>query len=112
MRVIIILLLLVSVQGIFEPICVCACEDLDRDKLGQSTWYLLHEIVRHVPPPNKHFEPFLRALSHLYPCAECRTHIGDYLLDNNVTMSKQWMCDFHNEVNVRLGKPKFDCGTV
>ena len=23
-----------------------------------------------------------------------------------------WMCDLHNEVNDRLGKPRFDCATV
>jgi len=111
MRIILIFLLLVSVQGVFEPTCDCACDDLDRDKLGQSTWYLLHEIVNHVPP-NEHFEPFMKALSHLYPCAECRKHIGDYLSHNNVTMTKQWVCEFHNDVNVRLGKQKFDCTTV
>lgn len=111
MRIILIFLLLVSVQSVFEPTCDCACDDLDRDKLGQSTWYLLHEIVNHVPA-NKHFEPFMKALSHLYPCTKCRKHIGEYLLHNNVTMTKQWVCDFHNDVNVRLGKEKFDCATV
>ena len=108
MRLIVIILLFVSAAAVFEPTCDCACEDLDRDKLGQSTWYLLHEIVKHVSP-NEHFEPFIMALSHLYPCAECRKHIGEYLVNRNVTMSKQWVCDFHNDVNVRLGKKKFDC---
>lgn len=30
---------------------------------------------------------------------------------NNETLSK-WFCDVHNEVNVRLGKDKFDCSRV
>ena len=41
----------------FEPTCDCACEDLDRDRLGQSTWYLLHEIANHVPDTKEtHFK--------------------------------------------------------
>jgi FAD-linked sulfhydryl oxidase len=96
-----------------EPTCDCACEDLDRDRLGQSTWYLLHEIVTHVPETKEaHFKNLIYSLSHLYPCETCRKHIGDYIGENSVELNKHWLCDFHNDVNVRLGKASFDCSTL
>lgn len=111
MKLLVFFLLLFGTQAIFEATCNCECEELDRNTLGQSTWYLLHEIVKHVPP-NEHFSTFLESLSYVYPCKECRDHIKTYLSDHKVEMSKKWVCDFHNEVNRRLNKDEFDCGTL
>lgn len=85
-----------------------ACDCLDRDQLGRSTWFLLHELVRSDPRPE--FDQFMWSLSELYPCEICRSHISEYLAEHPPEMSEYWMCDFHNAVNVRLGKPVFDCG--
>lgn len=86
-----------------------ACDCLDRDQLGRSTWFLLHEMVRSEPRPEI-FGQFMWTLSELYPCEICRSHISDYLVENPPEMSEYWMCDFHNAVNIRLDKPVFDCG--
>ena len=89
--------------------CNCGC-DLDREKVGTSAWYLLHEIVKHGDDEYEHaFRTLMHTLSVLYPCKECRAHIKEYIGTHRVEMSEQWMCDFHNDVNVRLGKPIFNC---
>lgn len=110
-RYVLILLLIgwVPVHGQFET-CNCECEDLDREKLGTSTWYLLHEIVKHGDDEYEHaFRTMMHTLSVLYPCKECRSHLKEYLGTHRVEMSEPWLCGFHNEVNVRLGKPVFNC---
>ena len=33
-------------------------------------------------------------------------------LTRDRSVFSQWMCSMHNEVNVRLGKPVFDCSKV
>jgi len=90
--------------------CDCACDEIDRDKLGQSTWYLLHEIVKHA---DESYDPalklLLRTLGVLYPCPHCRKHINEYLDTHIVKVSEEWMCEFHNSVNERLNKTIIPC---
>ncbi|KAK9763487.1 Flavin-linked sulfhydryl oxidase of the mitochondrial IMS [Basidiobolus ranarum] len=56
----------------------------------------------------------IKGFSKFYPCGYCATHLQEELkknepkVDNRSALSK-WMCDIHNEVNERLGKPLFDC---
>lgn len=89
------------------PVLCAACNCLDRDELGRSTWYLLHEMVKAPPVPA--FASFMWSLSELYPCKVCQDHLVEYLHDHPPEMSPQWMCEFHNEVNLRLGKPEYEC---
>lgn len=114
MRILLLLLLLSTTVATFMDVdtkCDCACEEIDRDQLGRSTWYLLHDIVKHS---NTKHEPaftlFMNTLGVLYPCPQCREHITDYLESHQVEMTEKWMCEFHNAVNVRLNKPIVDCG--
>ncbi|KAJ3378907.1 hypothetical protein HDU84_007214 [Entophlyctis sp. JEL0112] len=60
---------------------------------------------------------FIRAFAQLYPCSYCAQHLQTELKTRppRVSSSKefsQWMCEVHNEVNERLGKPQFDCSKV
>ena len=91
--------------------CNCTCEEIDRDKLGKSTWYLLHEIVKHA---DEEYDPaftlLIKTLGVLYPCPHCREHIQEYLKTRRVEMTQKWMCEFHNAVNVRLNKTIVECG--
>ena len=89
--------------------CNCAC---DKNKLGRSTWHLLHEIAAHVEPDDTtdpSFRVFMHALSMIYPCEECREHLQEYLSNRRVELSEKWVCDFHNDVNKRLNKPIYIC---
>ena len=100
-----------STEFFVEDGCDCACE-VDKGKLGRSTWYLLHEIAAHVDPDDTtgpSFRVFMHALSRIYPCEECREHIKEYLSDRRVELSEKWVCEFHNDVNKRLNKSIYDC---
>ena len=114
MKYIIFLLLLCTIRADFlvevTPECDCACNEIDRDKLGQSTWYLLHEIVKHADQEyDPAFKLLMRILGVLYPCPHCRVHINEYLNNTRVEMTEKWMCDFHNTVNIRLNKTVYEC---
>lgn len=57
---------------------------------------------------------FFTEFAKFYPCGYCASHLRQELVsrppqvNSNGDLSK-WLCDIHNEVNERLGKPKFDC---
>lgn len=61
-------------------------------------------------------QQFLSAFSKLYPCWVCAEDFQKWLArpGNEPKVKGQdelgmWMCQAHNEVNVKLGKPEFDC---
>lgn len=117
MRLLLLFLLLFVTGATFMEVtpegdaCDCACEEIDRDKLGKSTWYLLHEIVKHADPEyDPAFMLLMKTLGVLYPCPHCREHIKEYLESRRVEMTEKWVCEFHNAVNVRLNKTIVDCG--
>lgn len=91
----------------------------DVEELGRSTWTLLHSIAATYPDkPTKgqqdNLLQFMKSFSNLYPCFYCAEDFRDYMNEKkiNVTNSDEfgkWLCNAHNAVNVKLGKPKFDC---
>ncbi|KAM0683048.1 Flavin-linked sulfhydryl oxidase of the mitochondrial IMS [Mitosporidium daphniae] len=94
----------------------------DADRLGRETWTFLHTLAAYYPskPSLDHqmkTQQFFYLLPSLYPCNVCAEHLKDELqtnppkVDSNVNLSN-WLCDIHNEVNGRLGKPIFDCSKV
>jgi len=59
----------------------------------------------------------MHLVSRLYPCRDCAEDLAQDLLQEPpvVTSSlefSQWLCRLHNRVNVKLGKPVFDCTRV
>lgn len=111
MKLIFILSICMLTRGLAD-VCTCpeACEK--KEQLGRSTWFLLHEIVKHnkdTDDNSYYLGSLLDALANIYPCPRCRIHIDEYLRENNPRMTEQFMCDFHNDVNVRLGKPLYLC---
>jgi len=89
----------------------CECNvELNSDKLGKSTWFLLHEVVKHADPLDDiAFALLLKTLGVLYPCPHCREHITEYLATHRVEMTEEWLCTFHNAVNEKLNKTLVDC---
>jgi mitochondrial FAD-linked sulfhydryl oxidase len=95
---------------------------LDKDQLGRASWNLLHTIAAHypdkpTPEQASTTKDFFRVLSHVYPCEHCATDMREDLKVNppqvkSQTELSQWLCRFHNRVNVKLGKPEFDCSKV
>jgi FAD-linked sulfhydryl oxidase len=94
----------------------------DVDQLGRASWMLLHSIAAQYPvTPSKeeqvNAKQFIRTFSNLYPCWSCATDFQMWMKsDKNAPRLSsrqdfgQWLCEAHNEVNMKLGKPTFDCG--
>lgn len=91
----------------------------DVEELGRSSWTLLHSIAATYPetPTNSQqaeLKQFLKLFGNFYPCWYCADDFKDYMKNNVPKVDTQekfgkWLCDAHNEVNVKIGKPKFDC---
>ncbi|KAL6941931.1 Flavin-linked sulfhydryl oxidase of the mitochondrial IMS [Hanseniaspora vineae] len=91
----------------------------DVEELGKSTWTFLHSVAAKYPKaPNKEqqgdMKNFINIFSKLYPCSWCADDFKDYIAQNAPKVGSRdelgkWFCEAHNEVNVKLGKEKFDC---
>jgi len=90
-----------------------------REHLGRSTWTLLHTVASKYPEKPTREEQtniikFIDLLTKIYPCDECRPHFKSLVgafppkVSSNGDFAT-WMCQAHNLVNSRLGKPEFDC---
>ena len=94
----------------------------DVEDLGRATWTFLHTTAAYYPEnptPTQRASmlSLLKSLPSLYPCGHCASHLGENMKDNppkvrNRFELSQWLCERHNDVNVRLGKEKFDCAKV
>jgi FAD-linked sulfhydryl oxidase len=91
----------------------------DVAQLGRSSWTLLHSIAAQYPetPSNAQqsdLVSFVRLFSRLYPCWVCADDFQAYIARDAPRVASrdefgQWLCRAHNNVNVKLGKPVFDC---
>ncbi|THU86221.1 FAD-dependent thiol oxidase [Dendrothele bispora CBS 962.96] len=92
----------------------------DVEQLGRATWTFLHTTAayypeRPTPTQRANMLSLIRALPLLYPCSHCADDFGEDMKNNAPDVSgraglSRWLCERHNEVNVKLGKEKFDCG--
>lgn len=95
---------------------------MDKEELGRSTWNLLHTIAATYPEKPSTTEmtnarTFITLLGSLYPCEHCAKDLADELKKDPPKVTSQhdfsqWLCQLHNKVNVKLGKPEFDCRNV
>jgi hypothetical protein len=97
---------------------------------GPKLWTILHSLGYYssqlhqderVPEIIKKdaMREVLWLLGHLetiVPCSECRQHIEEYRKTNGLVNTlegvEKWTIDFHNAVNVRLGKPVYTEKTI
>ncbi|XP_037523200.1 FAD-linked sulfhydryl oxidase ALR-like [Rhipicephalus sanguineus] len=94
----------------------------DRSELGRCTWSLLHSVAAYYPKrpsaeQQRDAEQFFRLFARLYPCKECAQDFRTELDSSpprvtSRTELAQWLCEQHNVVNRKLGKPEFDCSRV
>lgn len=91
----------------------------DVEQLGRGTWTLLHSIAATyptAPTPREQsdLKSFMRLFSRLYPCWVCAEDFQGYIDKQEIKAGSRdefgnWLCEAHNEVNRKLGKPVFDC---
>ncbi|XP_040155961.1 FAD-linked sulfhydryl oxidase ALR [Anopheles arabiensis] len=95
---------------------------IDKEQLGRYTWGLLHTIAAYYPTTptdaeERNVRTFFTSLSKLYPCEYCAKDFQQELKEmppetKSQHALSQWLCRIHNRVNVKLGKPEFDCTKV
>ncbi|KAI5967732.1 ERV1 [Candida margitis] len=91
----------------------------DVARLGKSSWTLLHSIAATFPetPTTKQqsdMKSFLNLFAGFYPCWYCGEDFVKYIDQHEPQTKSQdnlgkWLCEAHNDVNKKLGKPQFDC---
>ena len=94
----------------------------DVEDLGRATWTFLHTTAAYYPEkptPTQRASmlSLLKSLPTLYPCGHCASHLGENMKENPPKVGSRfelsrWLCERHNDVNIRLGKEKFDCTKV
>ena len=94
----------------------------DVESLGRATWTFLHTTAAYYPESptttqRAHMLQLLHALPQLYPCSHCAEDLGTRIQHRPPDVRSRaalaaWLCATHNEVNVKLGKPTFDCARV
>ncbi|CAL5868398.1 uncharacterized protein PFLUO_LOCUS2623 [Penicillium psychrofluorescens] len=88
-------------------------------ELGRATWKYFHTVMARFPEkPTVDQQDTLRSYIHLfarlYPCGECAAHFQQHLAKYPPQVSSRnaaagWACFIHNEINIMLDKPEFDC---
>ncbi|KAI9743340.1 MAG: hypothetical protein M1818_003186 [Claussenomyces sp. TS43310] len=88
--------------------------------LGRSSWTLLHSISATYPErptaaEERDLTRFMTLFGRLYPCWVCAEDFQAYMEREKIRAGSRdefgrWLCEAHNEVNVKLGKKTFDCG--
>ncbi|DBA03422.1 TPA: hypothetical protein N0F65_002830 [Lagenidium giganteum] len=92
---------------------------LEREELGNATWGLLHSMGVYYPEnPSKEYQQkaktFIEALTLMYPCTHCAADFQEEIkksppkVDSRTSLS-MWLCEQHNAVNKKIGKPLFEC---
>ena len=94
----------------------------DVQDLGRGSWTFLHSLAAYYPDSPtpeqiKDMDQFMQIWSRVYPCEYCAEHMRMWMAEHPPQTESQksfsrWMCELHNEVNVRLGKSPFPCGNV
>jgi FAD-linked sulfhydryl oxidase len=88
-------------------------------QLGKASWTLLHSMAAWYPDvPTEQDQQlmvgFFAALAQFYPCTWCAQDFAKNIQQYPVQATSrtelcQWLCQQHNFVNQKLGKPIFDC---
>ena len=91
-------------------------------ELGNAGWAVLHATAAAFPSEpsgakQRCFSEFLHAWAGLYPCGACAAHMRAWLRAHPPEQAaaggrraaSAYVCEMHNGVNARLGKPTYTC---
>jgi FAD-linked sulfhydryl oxidase len=93
---------------------------------GPSGWIFIHSIALQYPISpttfdKKRYIHFFKSLGHILPCCLCQTHYQYYLKTHKKMFDRafsnrkslfKWTLQFHNYVNKKLKKPKYNIQKV
>jgi hypothetical protein len=92
---------------------------LESEELGRGTWGLLHTMAANLPDQpsltdQTRVKQFVNTMADFYPCVHCAKDFQVDLIKNPPRVSSRvdfsiWVCEAHNRVNTKLGKPSFSC---
>lgn len=95
---------------------------LTKEEYGASLWKVMHSYTANMPErlstkDGKMFKTTLRDLISKYPCDDCKEHGLSYVKEHQPKGKTRqdyfnYLCEFHNDVNVRSGKPAQDCNLM
>ncbi|KAL4445310.1 hypothetical protein ABPG77_011135 [Micractinium sp. CCAP 211/92] len=95
---------------------------VSREEVGRATWTFLHTLAAQYPEhptrqQQKDAKNLVDILTRMYPCGECARHFRELVRQSPPAVGSRhdlsmWMCEAHNTVNRRLGKPTFNCALV
>lgn len=93
-----------------------------REEVGRATWTFLHTLAAQYPEKptrqqRRDARNLIDILTRMYPCGECARHFRELVAASPPSVASRrdfslWMCEAHNTVNRRLGKPTFNCALV
>jgi hypothetical protein len=85
--------------------------------IGPGVWYTLHTLAKECDNGNTPglFIKVLKIIVYTFKCEKCRFHAVNYIKKNQpefLILSNRQPCSyyinqFHNTVNIRLGKPVY-----
>ena len=101
--------------------CKDSCDEngkMSPNVWGPKAWDFLHTLTFAYPhkPSKKEQESmlnFFNSLPDILPCKMCANHCRENLSDippqveSKESLTK-WLVEFHNEVNIQNGKPKYE----
>tara|TARA_Y100000591_G_C21695610_1_gene625500 strand:- start:27 stop:422 length:396 start_codon:yes stop_codon:yes gene_type:complete len=89
----------------------------DKQIWGPKLWEVMHTFSYAYPVSPNNIEKqsamkFFTSIGHLIPCTHCSQHCLDYTKSNPPQVQNKeslinWVYNFHNAVNQRLGKPQY-----
>lgn len=101
---------------------------LAKEKITPAVWSILHNYsaLKVKDPANPRrlkamerskFRLMLNETIESISCDECKVHAKEYIKSNPPNVKTdldmfKYTCDFHNNVNTKLGKPTYDCNLM
>ena len=80
---------------------------------------MLHSMAAHfpdepTPEQSARASAFVRTFADMYPCRECAREFQRYVSEHPPACESRasfvvWMCEMHNDVSRRVGKPLVAC---
>ena len=93
-----------------------------KEQWGKGFWVTMHNIAANYPEKptrtqKRKMKELISGLIENIPCDDCKVHAKSYMRRNKIQLASKekfssYLCNFHNNVNKRLGKEEVDCNLI